>query len=378
MSVDRSLTAWEKPYVVEVRNADGTEAEMKHWDPDCFLVGDTYYAISGGENPPLFKSTDLKNWTFVGDFMRHDMPDVCFGEDVSCPNFYQIGDKWMLLCISHPIGCRYYLGEWDAAAEQFVPEHHGRMSWRREVQAVYGRPPWRVDYFAPESVLTPDGRRVMWAWCATLDRSDGKMSRKSIQSLPRELTLPSDGVLRIKPLRELESLRHDLLTLRDVKIDEVIKQVFAQGAPEGQQIANLKGDAVELRITVAREEALRKLFGFTLFADGDGGGLPIMFRPETGTLRLGTADAPFAVADLPDGEDVDIRIFVDKYVVEVFVNGRQAMIGMHADYQGKSDLAAFSVGAPTTLKKVEIWQLKSTSDGFFTAQQNRIWEPDTN
>ena len=78
--------------------------EMRHWDPDCFLIGDTYYAISGGENPPLLKSRDLRTWTNVGPFLQHDMPDVATGEDVSCPNFFPIGGKWMLLCISPPSG----------------------------------------------------------------------------------------------------------------------------------------------------------------------------------------------------------------------------------------------------------------------------------
>ena len=58
---------------------------MRHWDPDCFLIGDTYYAISGGPNPPLIKSQDLKNWTHVGDFLKHEMPDAAIGEDISCP-----------------------------------------------------------------------------------------------------------------------------------------------------------------------------------------------------------------------------------------------------------------------------------------------------
>ena len=92
---DRSLSAWEKPYPFEVRNPDGTEAIIKHWDPDCFLIGDTYYAISGDENPPLFRSKDLKNWTYVGNFLRHNMPDVSFGEDISCANFFPLGNKWM-------------------------------------------------------------------------------------------------------------------------------------------------------------------------------------------------------------------------------------------------------------------------------------------
>ena len=41
----------------------------------------------------------------------------------------------------------------------------------------------------------------MWSWCNLPGVQSG------IQSLPRELSLPQDGVLRIKPLRELETLR---------------------------------------------------------------------------------------------------------------------------------------------------------------------------
>lgn len=374
---DRHLSAWEKPYPVDARNADGTAAQIKHWDPDCFLIGDTYYAISGGEKVPLLKSKDLKTWTHVGDFLRHDLPDVAYGEDISCPNFFPLGNKWMLLCISHPLGCRYYLGDWDAKGEQFVPQTHGRMNWRRENQSLFGRRSWRVDFFAPESLLTPDGRRVMWAWLATLGQSDGKMDKRTIQSLPRELSLADNGTLRIKPLRELETLRHDPVTLSDVTISEPTKDVLHNAAPAGKKIATLDGDAIELRITIARAQAERKLFGFTLFADGKGGGLTILFRPETGTLRLGATEAPFALADLPKNADVELRIFIDKYLVEVFANDRQAMLAEYADYRGKTDLNAFSVGAPLKLQQVEIWKLKPTNQGFREARKNRNWEPVT-
>ncbi|MBM4050184.1 MAG: glycoside hydrolase family 32 protein, partial [Planctomycetes bacterium] len=43
---DNRLSAWEKPYPVEPKTAGGVEAKIGHWDPDCFLIGDTYYAIS--------------------------------------------------------------------------------------------------------------------------------------------------------------------------------------------------------------------------------------------------------------------------------------------------------------------------------------------
>lgn len=129
-----------------------------------FQVGDTCYAVFGGKGIPVLKSKDLKTWTKIGPFLQHDMLDVAKVEDISCPNFFKLGNKWMLLCISHMVGCRYYLGDWDAKAEQFVPETHGRMNWRREDQIFWG---WgRNDIFAPESVLTPDARRVMWAWLA--------------------------------------------------------------------------------------------------------------------------------------------------------------------------------------------------------------------
>lgn len=365
---DNKLSAWEKPYPVEVRTADGKEPEMRHWDPDCFRVGNTYYSISGGKNPPVFKSNDLKIWTFIGDFVKRETPDVVLGEDISCPNFFPIGGKWMLLCISHPFGCRYYIGDWNVKAEQFVPQSHGRMNWRREDQTFSG--PWR-DFFAPESVLTPDGRRVMWAWLCTLNPA---INLKTVQSLPRELSLPNDGILRIKPLRELESLRYEPVVLSDIA---VTLPELANGGTVSKRIAELNGDAFEIRVTISRNQADRKQFGLILFSDGTGGGLPILIRPETGTMRIGNTDAPFAVASLPKGEDVELRIFIDKYLVEVFANDRQAMIAAYISYHGKTGLDAWTFGSSTTIKRLEIWKLKPTNQGFLEAQRSKIWEPDT-
>ena len=376
---DRTLADWQKPFAVEVATKEGRPAEISHWDPDCFRVGEIYYAISGGPNPPVFKSQDLKSWTLVGDFIREQPADVTIGEDVSCPNFFRLGDKWMLLCISHPLGCRYYIGQWDEDAEQFVPERHGRMNWPRLEQPVWGLFN-RTDFFAPESVETPDGRRVMWAWITSAG-SDKPLLNKTIQSLPRELSLSDDGDLRIHPLRELETLRAEGSRLKGVVLDRPItghgEAVPPTKRPQLKRLAELPGEAAEIRITVDRDQASRKLFGFTLFSDGEGGGLPIVFRPETGTLRVGRTEAPFAVSDLPINKDVELRIYVDKYLVEVFANGRQALLAAHLDWQGNRDLDGWTVGAETRLREVEVWKLNRSNEGFFTAQETRVWEPDT-
>jgi beta-fructofuranosidase len=376
---NNELSEWEKPSPVEVKNPDGSDAEIeRHWDPDCFLIGDTYYAISGGHKQPLFKSTDLQNWTLVGDFLSHELPDTMIGEDISCPNFFKLGAKWVLLCISHPLGCRYYIGEWDAEKELFVPEKHGRINMRREEQPLYGCM-HRSDIFAPESVLTPDGRRVMWAWLTT-PGPDRILINKTIQSLPRELTLPDDGILRIKPIKELEKQRLDQISLTDIVIKNPVESHTAPVPPPGgktlNRIAELPGNSCEISIVISRKEAMRKLFGFILFADKTGNGLPIAIIPDTGTLRVGTTEAPFAAADLPEDEDLELRIFIDKYLVEVFANSRQAIVAAHLDYEDKNGLDAFSVATPTTIKSLDIWEIKPTNQGFLEAQKNHIWEPD--
>jgi hypothetical protein len=92
---------------------------------------------------------------------------------------------------------------------------------------------------------------------------------------------------------------------------------------------------------------------------------------------MGGTEAPFAVADLPGGEDVELRIFIDKYLVELFVNDRQAAVGVHMDYDAAGGLDAYTFGAPTTIEKVEIWRLHPTNQGYYEARQNRIWEPET-
>ena len=100
-----------------------------------------------------------------------------------------------------------------------------------------------------------------------------------------------------------------------------------------------------------------------------------MIYPESSTLQVGDADAPFAVADLPE-EDLELRIFIDKYLVEVFANNRQAVVAAHMDYQSAKGLHGYVFGCNIMIKQIEIWRLKPTNQGFFEAKQNRIWEPD--
>jgi len=99
-------------------------------------------------------------------------------------------------------------------------------------------------YFAPESFLTNDGRRDMWAWLVSGNLRKPKLNElllkpSGVQSLPRELELPEDSVLRIKPFRELQLLRYDKIALQDSELE-------TDSLVELRQIT---GDALELNVT---------------------------------------------------------------------------------------------------------------------------------
>ena len=326
---DDQFNGWSEPVPVLPKTADGNVPDIRHWDPDCWLNGDTYYALSGGQNPQLMKSTDLKNWTYLGDLLHEDYPEdlgVAKGEDISCANMFKIGDKWMLLCISHGLGCRYYLG--DFKDEKYLPESHAMMSFGNNM------------FFAPESMLTRDGRRVMWAWLLKVPAAP-----TGLQCLPRELELPDDGVLRIRPLRELASLRHDEKTWSELTVKDAKEHA----------LDGLAGDAVELEITFA--SPLPTECGIHLLADTGGqDGISIIAGAGRKSLRLGTIEAPFEVRQ---GEDLTLRVFIDKNLVEVFANDRQAAVFAHGHIRENPNIRLFAKGGDAAVKSVRAWKIRT-------------------
>ena len=187
-ALDDELDTWSQPIPVEVKVQPGQDvSKMVCWDPEIWVDGDTTYAVQGvhpliiGKEATLMKSTDQKTWEYVGPFMSREMPGVLQStnnprqhEDVSCPNFFKIGDKWMLLCISHIRGCRYYLGDWKN--EQFVPEFHAWMNWNSCVvirSVCRGNRPRGVLESRCEAGECESGREGSHALCYLYRRADG-------------------------------------------------------------------------------------------------------------------------------------------------------------------------------------------------------------
>ena len=220
----------------------------------------------------------------------------------------------MMLLISHSWGARYYLGEWKD--NKFTPEFHTKMSWTNNYRGI-------PIYWAPKTLLTPDGRRVV---ITNIQVNLGNTLWSCIFSLPWELSLPDDGVVRIKPVRELECLRYN----------ETVENNITVKNGEDYRLKEISGDTLELNVTIKPTEATD--YGVKVFCDKDNqNGMEIFYSADEKTISIGDGNdeqkpygssQPYGVApfELKAGEDLNLRIFIDRALVEVFINECQAVV----------------------------------------------------
>jgi sucrose-6-phosphate hydrolase SacC (GH32 family) len=349
VALDDELNAWEKlasnPITPKTEKGDPHHDKYRSWDPYGWLEGDTYYAIFGGERPAVAKSASLGGpWRYVGDLMAGAVDGVDIHEDVSCADFFDLGGKRMLLCISHRLGCRYYLGQWKK--EQFHPEFHERMSW--------------VDnaFFAPESLLDAKGRRIMWAWI--FDQRGERARRASgwsgEMSLARELMLGEDGRLRMRPVEELQQLRCNEKMVENVAV-EADKEVV---------LDKIAGNTIELLVEIEPQGA--KQCGVKVCRSPDGAEQTLVYydaadkKLKIDVTRASLGEGPKNVEagpfELKEGETLTLRVFVDRSVVEAFANDRQA--AMRRIYPTRADsvgVSLFSQGGAAKVRRVKAWDM---------------------
>ncbi|RMG38011.1 MAG: hypothetical protein D6725_08055 [Planctomycetota bacterium] len=355
VALDDELNTWKKlpsnPITPKTKPGDPFHGRYRSWDPFGWVENDTYYAIFGGTRPAVAKSPTMEGpWQYVGDLFAHGVEGVSLNEDVSCPDLFRIGDKDMLLCISHRLGCRYYLGQWKD--EQFHPEFHAQMSWNDNT------------FFAPESLLDDKGRRIMWAWVMDRPKFGPPASPlwSGTMSLPRVLTLGKDGILRMNPPEEIERLRYDGRTVTDLDIP----------ADASHTLDSIRGDSLELIIEADVRKARR--FGVKVCCSPDGEEQTAVYydaanhklaidptKSNRDGDHTGLEAGPFALK--PD-ERLTLRVFVDKSIVEVFANeGRQAVV--RRIYPARRDslgVRLFAVGGPVHVHRVAAWQMMPSND----------------
>ena len=365
---DDGLNSWNAP--VAIQTEDLPDGPHDRWDPDCFVIGDQYYSISSGREQKLFRSSDLYHWKYVGNFLANEIADVVYGEDISCPNFFKLGNRWILLCISHSFGCRYYVGDWDASSEQFVPTYHHRLNWPSPGADLVNTV--NRDFFAPESLETPDKRRVMWAWLR-----DKSIQSLSIQSLPCEISLLNDTQLAFNPLKELQSLRFANQSFSDITVTPKSVSHTTHSGYDLYKVIEIDCDAFEILLRINSDQFYRKRFGIILFGSDRSSGLQVFFSRESGCVHLGKKIIPFNYDLIATKPVFDLRVFVDKYLIEVFFDEYFFGSTVYLDYVRGNEFLVYAYGKKLNINTIEFWQLHKCNQGFLEAKENLIWQPDT-
>ena len=305
-----------------------------------------------GDRLYLLESSDLNNWQYQGVFYQRSPEWTDASEDNMCPSFLPLpgscdggkpSGKHLLLFISHNKGCQYYVGDYDSNNDRFLPDNHGRMTW--------------VDntYFAPEALVDGNGRQIMWAWLTDNPAGEEAKGWSGVYGLPRSLWLGDDGTLRMAPVKELRTLRCREKNWNSITLGDGNTKIL-----EG-----VVGDCCELEIIV--KSATAKKYGVKVRAAAGGEEETLLYYDAEmqqlccDSTRSGTDGRRVleqAPLELKEGESLVLRVFVDKSVVEVYANDRQA-IGRRV-YPGREDslgMILFADGGQAEIASVKAWEM---------------------
>jgi len=152
-------------------------------------------------------------------------------------------------------------------------------------------------------------------------------------------------MLRIKPLRELETLRFDERRAAPLTLE----------SDTTHRLQEISGDTLEIQVVI--EPGATGRFGLQVYGDPEGHhGFPIAFEPEKKSLMLGETSVPF---ELQPGENLELRVFLDKSLIEVFVNDRQAALAPHRYAPENLQVSLFSRGRAILVREVKAWKMRS-------------------
>jgi len=305
-----------------------------------------------GDHLYLFVSDDLKKWDYLHEFYKSERKWTDKTEDNMCPSFLPLPsgpdggkatNKHLLLYISHNKGCQYYIGSYRN--DRFYPDTHGRMTWQDNA------------YFAPEALIDEKGRQIMWAWIFD-DRPDSIKNYYGWTGsfgLPRSLWLGEDGTLRMRPVEELKKLRQN----------EKIRNNFIVKAGSEFELKDFGNELLELEITVKNGNAERCGVMVCCSEDDrektllyyDAGEKRLVCDATSSGIGYGRKTIEGGPLTLNDDDHLVLRVFVDKSIVEVFANDRQAVSRNIYPQLGGRGVKLFAIGGDMEVLSVKAWEL---------------------
>lgn len=293
-------------------------------DPKIWKDGDTYYAVVGNRTADdsgailLFESKDAFHWSYRTTI------DSCnneYGKMWECPDFFPKDGKWVLITSPQEMqtmGAEFHagngtlclIGSYDPQTHQFV---------RQRVQAIdYG-----LDFYAPQTLETPDGRRIMIGWMqnwATCGCQPKDVQFFGMMTIPRELHVVDHRLVQ-NPVRELEQYHGRKVCYQDVLVSEETS------------LSGISGRVLDMTVTIRpADSAGYRWFKINVAKDGQCVSY-IRYKSECNMVRIDRSHGgfPYDIVNTrnflvrPNDGKLKLRVLLDRYSMEVFVNdGEQA------------------------------------------------------
>lgn len=319
---------YEKNPVLDGENLPEGFSRVDFRDPKIWKKKDgTYACVVGNRSADgsgqflLFESPDGFAWTFRKVLLENRNR---FGKMWECPDFLELDGKYVFLTSPQDMqaeGHEYHSGNGTLCLIGDYDEETAEFTEQADQAIDHG-----IDFYAPQTLKTPDGRTIMIGWMQNWDTCAMRgedMKWYGQMSLPRELSI-RDGRLYQQPVRELEKVRGEKTVYEHVLVDGELK------------LDGIDGRLVDLELTLEPEEGAELYHKFTMqFAQDEKYHTDLHFRPYEESVEVdrrfaGSRRALFhqsecRVEGSADGK-VKLRIILDRCSAEVFIDdGRYAM-----------------------------------------------------
>lgn len=297
-------------------------------DPKIWKKADGTYCCVIGNRPAdgsgqilLFQSPDGFHWSYEKVLCANNRR---FGLMWECPDFFALDGKQVLLTSPQdmmPQGFEYHNGNGTLCLVGDFDEKTNTFTEQNSQSVDYG-----IDFYAPQTTLSPDGRRIMVGWMQNWDTCSLRTSEHPLwygqMSLPRELHV-KNGRLIQQPVRELEKLRGAMVSYKQVPVTGCAR------------LEGIRGRRIDLELYIRPGEGERLYRKFAVrFAQDEAYYTSLSFRPEESVLKIDRKFSGSRRAIIHQRRCLvkhtngclKLRLILDRFSVEVFVNdGEQAV-----------------------------------------------------
>lgn len=290
-------------------------------DPKIWKEEDGYYLLAGNKTDEgipqvvLFHSDNLTEWQYVSVLAKDS--EGRLGNMWECPDLFSLDGYYGLLISPQNMmadqefhngnNAALLLGNYDKKNHVFQNE--------KAISVDDG-----LDFYAPQTLEMPDGRRIMIGWMQSWDSNIRPEGQKwsCMMSLPRELQI-ADGKLIQNPVKELEKYYVDTVSYANQEVAGECQLPGINGRKVDMTVEVLSGDFREFCVQFAANDRYATSITY------DNAKKTLEFdRTYSGMVRDTISSRRVAVK--APKEKLKLRLILDKYSAEIFVNDGEQVL----------------------------------------------------